>query len=230
MVVLITGGSKGIGKATAYYFQSKGYKVIITYNKSKESAKSMQNDGIDAFCCDVKDEKQVKSLFDYIYSKYNTLDIVINNAGICLMQKMLIDTTSEEFDEIFNVNVKGVYNITKIYLQKAIYSQGKIINITSIFAKKGGSCEVIYSSSKSGVSGFTRALSQELALSKVGVCELSVGLVDTQMNSHLSTSDKQEFIKEYNQKKVYEPLDVAKKIFNIAKKDSNIVNGKIYKI
>lgn len=230
MVVLITGGSKGIGKATAYYFHKKGAKVIITYNESEESAKKMQNDGIDIFRCNVKDDSQVNSLIDYVYQKYASLDIVINNAGKCLMQKMLIDTTCEEFDEIFSVNVKGVYNVTKSALCKMLYTGGKIINITSIFAKKGGSCEVIYSSSKSAISGFTRAIADELAFSKVGVCELAVGLVDTQMNSHLSQSEMESFIKEYNQKKVLQPQDVAKKIYAITQKENEKINGKVYRI
>ena len=230
MVVLVTGGTRGVGYALCQRFKKKGHIVIVNYDSSDEIAFTMQKEGFDIYKQDVSNSFGVQKMFKDLFEKYGKIDLLINNAGISLYQKLLIDTTEEEFDKIFNVNVKGVYNTTKEYVNRMLNKVGKIINVSSIFALKGGSCEVIYTASKCAVSGFTKAVSQELYFSKIGVCQVVLGLIDTQMNEHLSSKDKLDFVKECKLCKIYTPNDVAKRIYNLAQKNYNVINGKTYKI
>lgn len=230
MVVLVTGGTRGVGYALCQRFKKKGHIVIVNYDSSDEIAFTMQKEGFDIYKQDVSNSFGVQKMFKDLFEKYGKIDLLINNAGISLYQKLLIDTTEQEFDKIFNVNVKGVYNTTKEYVNRMLNKVGKIINVSSIFALKGGSCEVIYTASKCAVSGFTKAVSQELCFSKIGVCQVVLGLIDTQMNEHLSSKDKLDFVKECKLCKIYTPNDVAKRIYNLAQKNYNVINGKTYKI
>lgn len=230
MVILVTGGTRGVGYAISQYFKQKGHVVIVNYFNSDDLANQMQKEGFDTYKADVSNAFAVQKMFEHFFKKYGKIDILINNAGISLTQKLFLDTTEEEFDKIFNVNVKGVYNTSKEYVKYMLNKKGKIINVSSIFALKGGSCEAIYTASKSAVSGFTRALSEELEFSQIGVCQVVLGLIDTQMNNHLSNQDKLDFVKECKLCKVYSPHDVAKRLYSVANKSVERINGKTYKI
>ncbi len=230
MVILVTGGTRGVGYEVCQYFKKKGYRVIVNYLTSDDIALKMQSQGFDIFKADVSNALDVQKMFNYAFKKYGKIDIVINNAGVSLTQKLFIDTTESEFDKVFNVNVKGVYNVSKEYASKMLNNTGKIINISSIFALKGGSCEAVYTASKCAVSGFTRALSEELSFSQIAVCQVVLGLIDTQMNEHLSMQDKLDFVKGCKLIKIYTPYDVAKRLYRITQKSVDKLNGKTYKI
>ncbi len=230
MIILVTGGTRGIGYATCEYLLKKGHVVIVNYLNSDEIAIKMQKSGFDIFKADVSNAFEVQKMFDYIYKKYNRLDVLINNAGICLPQKLLIDTSNEEFDKVFNVNVKGVYNTSKTAISKMLSSGGKIINISSVFALSGGSCESIYSASKGAISSFSRALASEMEFSSIAIVEVVLGLIDTDMNKHLTKEEKLAFIKGASLKKIYTPSDVAKRLYAIILKQNEQVNGKQFKI
>ena len=230
MVVLVTGGTRGVGYAICQYFKGKGHDVIVNYANSCQIAKEMENAGFETYKADVSDHFAVQQMFEDVFRKYGKIDLLINNAGISLKQKLFIDTSVEDFERLFNVNVKGVYNTSKEYVKKMINSVGKIINVSSIFSLKGGSCEALYTATKCAVSGFTRAISQELCFSKIAVCQVVLGLIDTQMNSHLSNDEKIEFVKECKLSKIYTANDVAKRLYLISQKDVATLNGKTYKI
>ena len=155
--------------------------------------------------------------------------MVIANAGICLKQKLLIDTKQEEIESVITTNLKGTILTNKHAVLSMLSSGGRIINVSSIFGLGGGSCEVAYSSSKAGVIGLTKSLSQELSSSNVEVCAVAFGLVDTPMNSHFSTEDKLEFIKDCNLEKVPSASDASLELYQIAKSDESI-NGKIFSV
>ncbi|MBO5851906.1 MAG: SDR family NAD(P)-dependent oxidoreductase [Clostridia bacterium] len=229
--VIITGASQGIGKELAITFSNNGYNVLAVYNNSKNEAEALKKyKNIDIFKADVTNQCEVDALFSYALKKYKKIDILINNAGVALKQKPLLDVSELEFNSVFNVNVKGVFLCTKNAVNAMLDGGGKIINVSSIFGIIGGSCEVVYSASKSAVIGFTRALSEELAYSNIFVASVSLGLVDTNMNAHLSSEDKLNFVKEYGLTSVPTASEVALKIYDICNLNGSELNGKNFKV
>ena len=228
--VIITGASSGIGLATAIKFKSEGYNVVGSYNTNQKSALQTEKEfGIPFIKCDVSNEEEVDALFRYTIKRYGGVSLVIANAGICLKQKLLIDTTQEEIERVISTNLKGAILTNKSAVLSMLGSGGRIINISSIFGLSGGSCEVVYSSTKAGVIGLTKSLSEELSSSSVEVCAVAFGLVDTPMNAHLSTEDKLDFIKDCNLEKVPSANDASNKLYEIATIKEN-VNGKIFSV
>jgi 3-oxoacyl-[acyl-carrier protein] reductase len=172
MKILVTGAGRGIGKATAELFHSKGFEVYSNYQKNLPSV------GI-PIQADVSDLKQVK----YMFSKIGNIDILVNNAGIAL-NGLFQDIPEEQIKNLFNVNVFGTFNCTKLALPHMINKKfGRIINISSIWGEVGGSYEVHYSSSKAAIIGFTKALAKEVAPCGITVNCVSPGVIDTDMTS-----------------------------------------------
>lgn len=228
--VIITGASRGIGRETAIKFKQNNYNVLGTYLNSKAEALSLKEEyGIDMQCLNVTDSDSVKDFFDYAVKTYGNIDAVINNAGISKKQKFILDVTDSEFDEIMSTNVKGVFNVTKNAVDKMLYSGGKIVNISSIYTLSGGSCESVYTASKYAVNGLTKAVSEEVASSNLQVFTAILGLIDTDMNSHLSLDEKLEFIKEIGLSEIPTAKDVSGKLFDIITANEN-QNGKEFKI
>ena len=168
--VLITGASRGIGKAIAKLFAENNYNVVINYNKSEYEAKELQNYLISKGCsvrifkADVSNINEVNSLINYTIGQFEKIDVLINNAGIS-KTNLFTDISYEEWNEIMNVNLNGVFYTTKKALQYMIPEMnGKIINISSIWGIVGGSFEVHYSASKAAIIGMTKALAKELSL------------------------------------------------------------------
>lgn len=154
-IALITGASKGIGRACAEVLARNNIKVIANYNKSEEEAKDLQEelklDGIDIdiYKADITDKKQIKKMINYILEKYEKIDILVNNAGISQI-KLFTDITDEDWEKMINTNLSSVFYITREVLPNMIHNKnGCIINISSIWGISGASCEVHYSAAKS---------------------------------------------------------------------------------
>ncbi len=183
--VLVTGGTRGIGKAIATAFQKKGYRVCVTYSKDEISANAAKADGLEVYRVDSRDENAVVELFE----RFNRVDILVNNAGISLV-KQIQDTTKADWENLFSVNLTGAFLCTREATKKMISEQnGLIINISSIWGEVGGSCETAYSASKGALIAFTKALAKELAPSKIRVNCISPGVIKTQMNACFSDED-----------------------------------------
>lgn len=183
--VLITGGTRGIGRAIALAFLKKGYRVCVTYSKDEVSAKETQNFGVETYRCDVRDEDGVTSLFE----KIGKIDVLVNNAGVSQI-KQIQDVTKAEWDDLFAVNVGGAFLCSREAAKVMISRRdGVIINISSVWGEVGGSCEVAYSASKGALIAFTKALAKELAPSNIRVNCVSPGVIDTKMNSCFSETD-----------------------------------------
>lgn len=233
-IVLVTGGTKGIGKAIAQEFLQNGYEVILNYCHDEEAALATQAEfNQQGFCpvlmrADVSDEGQVKEMFREIFRIYGRVDVLVNNAGISKI-RVIQDTSLYDFEQIFAVNIKGVFLCSKEVVDNMICSGGGcIINISSIWGEVGASCEVAYSASKGAVIAFTKALAKELAPSYVRVNSVSPGVIDTEMNSHLSEMEAEELISEIPLGRMGTGEDVAKACLFLAQ--NTYVTGEVISV
>ena len=213
--VLVTGASRGIGAAIARKFGKLGYRVCVNYNNSADEAAkvvdALKQIGslAKAYKADVSNSLEVKKMFEEIEKDFGGVDILINNAGVSL-EKMLCDTTDEYFDYLMDINLKGVFNCTRQAQGYMVRNhRGAIVNISSIWGEVGASCETVYSASKAGIIGFTKALAKELAPSGITVNCLSPGAVDTDMNSFLSDDEKSALIDEIPLSRFATPSEIA---------------------
>ncbi len=230
--VLVTGGSRGIGAETAKVFAKNGYNVAINYNKSKDAAQRLCDEinaaggSADVFCADISDTAHTEKMVESIASKFGGIDVLVNNAGIALGQGLFIDFSGDDARRIFDTNVFGMMNCTKAVIPYMVRKKsGKIINVSSIWGVCGGSCEVIYSSAKAAVIGFTKALAKELAPSGICVNCVAPGMIDTDMNAHLSKEDIDAFCEDIPLGRVGLPADVAESILYIASEGANYITG-----
>lgn len=213
--VLITGGTRGIGKALALKFLNEGYNVAVTYLSSDNSAKELYNKGVYTFKADVSNHSTAKTVIEEVFNRFGALNVLINNAGIAPKQKLLLDVTESEFDSVVNVNLKGVFNYSKFAVEKMLGTGGVICNVSSVQGLVGGSCEVAYSTTKAGVIGFTRALADELSESDISVFSVAPTLTDTDMNAHLSNEEKLEFLNVSGIESVPTAESVANNIYTL---------------
>lgn len=229
--VLITGGSRGIGKACVYEFCKRGYRVFFNYNNSKEEAEKVSADtGAVMIKADISKSEDVINMADYIHTNYGMIDILVNNAGIA-QQKLFTDITENDWDRMFNVNMKGMFLVTKAFVHDMIINQsGKIINISSMWGITGGSCEVHYSASKAAVIGFTKSLAKELGPSNICVNCVAPGVIETEMNSHLSDEDKESLCDETPLFRIGKPEEVAKTVAFLSSDDSGFITGQILSV
>lgn len=235
--VLITGASRGIGKATAIEFAKKGYVVAVNYNKSKSEAEKLCREitalggKAKAFSADISKADSVKKMVKDVLEHFGKIDVLINNAGVALNQGLFTDFTEEDIEKVFKTNVFGMMNVTKEVIPEFIKKKsGKIVNVSSVWGVLGASCEVIYSSSKGAVIAFTKALARELAPSGVCVNCIAPGMIDTDMNSHLSDADKKAFSEEIPLYRIGKADEVAKAVYFLASEDADYITGKVMEV
>ena len=237
--VIITGASRGIGKTMAVLFAIKGYNVLINYNHSESEAFKLYNRlrekglNIALFKADVSKREQVYAMVDDCINRFGKVDILINNAGIS-QQKLFTDISEYEWDEMVNVNLKGVFNCSQSVLKHMIRQKnGKIINISSIWGMVGASCEVHYSAAKAGVIGLTKALAKELGPSNIQVNCIAPGIIETDMMSTFSEDELNE-LNELNELKDETPLmrlgktkDIAACALYLASENADFITGQV---
>jgi 3-oxoacyl-[acyl-carrier protein] reductase len=221
----ITGGTKGIGKAIAAEFLANGYEVVINYDSDEQTALDTQAEfNMLGYCpvlmrADVSNEEEVRAMFRDFFQVYHHLDVLVNNAGISLV-KMIQDTTLADWNRVFAVNRGGAFLCSREVVNAMIgYGSGAIINVSSIWGEVGASCEVAYSASKGAVIAFTKALAKELADSNVRVNCVSPGVINTQMNAHLTDDEMRDLIEEIPLKRLGEGEQVAKACLLLAEND-----------
>ncbi len=231
--VLVTGASKGIGAATAILFAQKGYNVVINYNNSYESAsllaRSLSANGYSVMThkANVANKLEVDLMVKEALYKFGSLDILVNNAGIAY-QGLITDTDEIDFDNIIDVNLKGVFNCCKAVLPSMISRQeGKIINISSMWGQVGASCEVAYSAAKAGVIGLTKALAKELAPSGITVNCVAPGLIETSMNSNITIEDLNAFVEEIPLGRIGSADEIAATIEFLASDKADYITGQV---
>ena len=230
--ILITGASRGIGEQIARAFSANGDNVIINYNNSEERAKALGAQlNAPIFKADVSDSAQAKALVDFAIKTYGKIDVLVNNAGIALPQTVIQDVTEEQFDRIVAVNLKSIFNCSKAVVDHMVFNKsGCIINISSIFGQVGASCEVVYSMTKAGVNGFTKALAKELAPSNIRVNAIAPGFIRTDMTAHLSEEDVNEFLTEVPLGIVGTTEDIAQAVLFLASEKASYITGQILNV
>ena len=177
---------------------------------------------------DVADEEQVKTMFKDFFSIYEKLDVLVNNAGVSLV-KVIQDTSLKDWNRVFDVNVKSTFLCSRAVTDKMVFAGGgAIINVSSIWGEVGASCEVAYSASKGAVIAFTKALAKELAPSNVRVNCVSPGVIDTEMNSHLSASEMEELENSVPMGRIGLPSEVAEACVMLA--ESSYITGEVLSV
>ena len=193
--VLVTGPSRGIGKAIAVKFAKKGYNVAISCVRSKERLLQTQKEieGFQVSCLaymgDMGDMACCQELFSRIKTSFGGVDVLVNNAGISYIG-LLQDMSSQDWERILRVNLTSVFNCCKLAIPYMVrQKQGKIINISSVWGVTGASCEAAYSATKGGINALTKALAKELAPSGIQVNAVACGAIDTEMNQWMQSED-----------------------------------------
>lgn len=223
--VLITGGSRGIGAACVRKFSKDAdCRVYFNYSSKDAAAKAiMEETGALGFKCNVANAASVKKMVDMI----GGVDVLVNNAGISRIN-LFTDISEKEWDEVFDVNVKGMFLVTKAVLPNMIHNKyGKIVNISSMWGVSGGSCEVHYSASKAAVIGMTKALAKEEGPSGINVNCIAPGVIETEMNSHLDTKSKRELSEETPLMRLGTPEEVAEAVYFLASDAASFITGQV---
>lgn len=222
--VLITGGSRGIGAACVRKFASEGYNVYFNYTKSEDAAKKLSEEtGAVGIKCDVAKSSEVNEMI----AKTGVIDILVNNAGISHIS-LFTDTSEEDWDKVFDVNIKGMYLVTKAAIPNMIKNKyGKIVNISSMWGVSGGSCEVAYSASKAAVIGFTKALAKEEGPSGINVNCIAPGVIETEMNRQLSAEDKAALCDETPLMRLGTPEEIAEAVYFMCSDGAAFITGQV---
>ncbi len=222
--VLITGGTRGIGRKTAELFKKSGYSVFVTYEKSSDEAKKLKSDGISAIKADVSDIEAMES----VRNEIGTVDVLVNNAGISYWG-LLSDMTQAQWKRVIDVNLTGTFNCIKVFSPDMVNKKrGAIINLSSMWGVTGGSCEAAYSAAKAGIIGLTKALAKELGPSGVRVNAVAPGVIKTDMTKNLSEDDLNSLAEETPLGIIGTAEDIAEGILYLAK--ARFVTGEILNI
>lgn len=228
--VLITGGSRGIGKAMVYAFARAGYNVLLNFNTSEGLAKEIASEfkNVLIYGADVSNQEAVFNMVNYAKEHFGGIDILINNAGISC-SGLFQDLEKNEWDRLINVNLTGVYNCTKAVLSDMISKkQGKIINISSVWGIVGASNEVAYSASKAGIIGLTKALSKEVGPSNIQVNCIAPGIIMTDMVSDYTMEELNDITNQIPLGRIGSTNDVADLALFLASDSANYITGQIF--
>ena len=215
-IAIVTGASKGIGRQIAKTLAKENIQVIANYNKSEEEILKLKNEleeeniQVDIKKADVSKRKEAKELVEYVLSRYGKIDILINNAGIS-EYKLFTEETDQDWERVINTNLYSAFVMSQEVIPNMIQNKkGCIINISSVWGMVGGALEVIYSVSKAGMDGLTKALAKELGPSYIRVNSIAPGIIKTSMNSNLSKEEIKQLEEEIPLEKLGNTDDIAK--------------------
>lgn len=235
-VAVITGSSRGIGKATAIELAKNGFSIVVNYYKNEFEAKNVVdqilNLGQNAISikADVSNFQESKMLIDKSIDEFGKIDVLVNNAGISLT-KMFQDVSEDEWKRLIAVNLGSVFNCCSDVANHMISrKKGKIINVSSILGISGASMESHYSASKAAIIGFTKSLAKELGPSGISVNCVAPGVIDTQMNDNLSKQELDILKEQTPLQRIGTPQDVANAIEFLSSEKSDFITGQVLNI
>jgi 3-oxoacyl-[acyl-carrier protein] reductase len=219
--VLVTGSSRGIGKAIAYKFAQEGYNVVINGAKNQESLQQTKTEIEQykvlclAYLGDMGDYDRAKELFLLIKEQFGHIDVLVNNAGVSYIG-LLTDMSPQDWNKVIGTNLTSVYNCCSLAIPNMVKDKsGSIINISSVWGNVGASCEVAYSASKGGMNAFTKALAKELAPSNIQVNAIACGAIDTEMNQFLTNEELLQLTNEIPSGRLGRADEVAELVYNL---------------
>ena len=230
-VALVTGASRGIGRAVAMELAKNGVNLIINYSGSEEAAKEVLREvtklGIQAYIykANVGNYKECAAMVEFAIEKFSKIDILVNNAGIT-KDMLLMRMSEEQFDDVININLKGTFNCMQLvskYMIKA--KSGRIINMASVSGRLGNAGQVNYAASKAGVEGMTKAAAREMAARGITVNAIAPGFVKTDMTDVLSDKVKENIIESIPMKTFGIPEDIAKTVVFLAGEGARYITG-----
>ncbi len=230
---VITGASRGIGRAIALLFAKNGYNVVINYKNTKEKAEQIKNEIIEnggvaeTYRADVGNCDEAEKLIAFCIEKFGSIDVLVNNAGIAQI-KLFTDITSNEWNDMVKTNLTGVFNCSQFATKQMLKEHsGSIINISSMWGQVGASCEVHYSTVKAGIIGFTKALAKELAPSNIRVNCIAPGVIETDMMQGFTDDELAEIKSEIPIGRFGTPNDVAELALFLASEKAGYITGQI---
>ena len=228
---LVTGGSRGIGKAIAETFIKQGAKVAFTYLSSEEKAKALEaelsaNGGVaKGFKSNASDYNSAQELSDAVVAEFGTIDILVNNAGIT-KDNLLMRMSEEQWDEVINTNLKSAFNLTKAVLKPMLKAKkGSIINMSSVVGVSGNAGQANYAASKAGMIGFSKSVAQELGSRNIRCNSIAPGFIETEMTAVLDQNVVQGWRDSIPLKRGGTPEDVANATVFLASDMSAYITG-----
>ncbi len=235
-VALITGGSRGIGKAVAIRLARDGVKLAINYKSDKKSADlvvGLANEmGVEALAvqADVSDSSQVDVMVGQVVSTFGNVDILVNNAGI-IHDSLLMRMSEEIWDEVLNTNLKGSYNCTKAVLRYMVRQRwGRVINVVSVVGIEGNPGQSNYAASKAGVIAFSRSIAKEVASRNITVNSVAPGYISTEIVADLNPEFKELILSRIPQNKFGTVEDVSNMVGYLASEEANYITGEVIRV
>ena len=230
-VVLITGGSRGIGRAMVELFSESGYSVAFTYKSSTDAANELsERTGALAICADSANPSDVENAVKTVEESFGNVDILINNAAVSSFS-LFTDLSLEAWRTSFSTNVDGAFLYSKLTLPAMVRNHcGRIINISSMWGQVGSSCEVHYSATKAALIGMTKALAKEVGPSGITVNCIAPGVIDTDMNASLSDDDMAALKDETPLMRIGTPREVAATALFLAGDDAAFITGAVINV
>ena len=235
-VAIVTGGTRGIGRAIALKLADQGANIVINYRNSDKEAEELKSvlegKGVKVLTvkCDISNFEDSKNLMDKCKEVFGKIDILVNNAGIT-KDTLIMRMKEEDFDNVIDVNLKGTFNCAKhasaIMLKQRF---GKIINMTSVVGIAGNAGQVNYAASKAGVIGLTKSLAKELGSRGITVNAVAPGFINTDMTASLSEKVKEEASKNIPLKRLGDPEDVANLVGFLASDAANYITGQVINV
>ncbi len=233
-VVVITGGSRGIGRTIAYKFAEENPIIIILHYDpddapSKETLAALEQRKVlcESHKVDVSSNDDVKALFKNIISRYGRIDVLVNNAGIT-RDGLIMRMREKDWDAVVNVNLKSVFNCIQAAIGSMIKRHyGKIVNISSISGQIGNSGQANYSAAKAGIMGLTKTIAREVASRSINVNAVAPGFIDTEMTAALSEKVKEELLYQIPLGKLGQPEDVAEATYWLCSENAVYITGQV---
>lgn len=231
--VLVTGGSRGIGKAVALAYASEGANVVVNYTSSPEKAEAVVEEikalGCEAMAiaCDVSSDEAVEAMAETVEKEFHPIDILVNNAGVT-RDGLLIRMKDSDWDQVMDINLKGTYLCTKHFGKRMLKRKsGNIVNITSVVGLTGNAGQSNYSASKAGVIGFTKSIAKEFSSRQIRVNAVAPGFIETDMTDKLSEEVIEAYKKAIPLGRMGSPADVAKAVLFLSSDQANYMTGQI---
>ena len=232
---VVTGGSRGIGRAISLELAQAGARIVLTYRsdaeRAEETAAEIRRRGAEALAVamDVRQPEQVRALSDRVSADFGGADILVNNAGV-IRDALFPFMKEEDWDYVLDVDLKGAFRVTKALVRGMLHkSGGRIVNIVSVSGISGHVGQANYSAAKGGLIAFTKALAQELAPRGITVNAVAPGLVDTEIIAHLKEDARKEFLRRIPMARFGKPEEIAAVVGFLASEKASYVTGQVWR-